>query len=423
MYRTYDELPRIKLPSGIEPLISDSTFRDGYQMPGISMTSKHKLDIYKYLHDIGIEKTECFLYSDHDKKAARDMLDLGYEKPVVTAWSRANEKDIDLVLAMDGIKETGILMSVSDSHIFDKLSLNNREEAEEKYLKALDYAVDHGLKVRCHLEDTTRSDLDGFVLPFTKKILEHQKDAIIRVCDTLGLGIPFPESELPFSMPKIIAKMKEIGVQHIETHCHDDYGFAVPNSLAGYWYGADWSNVTFLGIGERAGNAELEKLLVFLVTRVEGFQKYDVSKLVEFSEYMEKEMKVHVPRNKGVVGKNIFAHESGIHTAGVIKNPFTYEPFTPELIGGKRSIMIGQSSGADVVRLKIEGVLHDLMNVEVKVDKRDPRVNAIQDEIKKLYDKGRRSKISDDEVKKYVEKYFMFEPVVDEVKIEEDRKG
>jgi len=420
MYRSYEEMPKIRLPHGQEIKISDSTMRDGSQMPGIVMTRKHRLRIYEYLHEIGIEKLECFLYNQRDKDVAREMLNIGYEFPEVTGWARSNRDDIDLVLKMDGIRETGILMSVSDTHIFDKLGLKSREDAEKKYLDALQYSIDHGLKVRCHLEDLTRADWEGFIIPFVKKIISIDKNAIIRICDTLGLGIPFPEAELPYGIPRMVRELKRIGVRNIETHTHDDFGLGVANSLAGYWYGANWSNLTFLGIGERAGNSELEKILIFFITRVDGFEKYNPEKLTEFARYMEKEVRIHVPRNKAIVGENIFAHESGIHTAGVIRNPFTYEPFPPELVGGKRRLMVGDSSGKDVIRQKVEEVAERLMGLKVKVEKDDPRIQEIYKDIHRLYDEeGRRSAISDDEIKKYVEKYFLFEPVIDEVKIEE----
>ncbi|OYT27721.1 MAG: isopropylmalate synthase [Candidatus Altiarchaeales archaeon ex4484_96] len=413
MYRSYDEMPKIGLPNAGEIKISDSTLRDGAQMTGVVLTRKHKLKIYEYLHDIGIEKLECFLFNERDKKVAKDMLKLGYDKPEVTGWARANPKDIDLILEMDGIKETGILMSISDTHIYDKLGLKSRDKATEKYLNALEYAKDHGLKVRCHMEDITRADF-SFVSEFTKKIIEIAPDTIIRLCDTLGLGLPYENSPLPYSIPKMIEVMKEAGVRDIETHMHDDFGLAIANSLAGYIHGANWSNVTFLGIGERAGNAELEKILLFLIWRVEGFERYNAEKLVEFARYMEKETRFFVPRNKAVVGRNIFAHESGIHTAGVIKNPFTYEPFPPKLVGGERRLVVGDTSGAEVIRNKVEEIVEALIDVKVKVDKRDPRIIKIHNKIHKLYDKeGRRSSISDDEMKKYVEKYFLFEPVAD----------
>ena len=407
-------MPKIKLPFNQEIKISDSTLRDGAQMPGIVLKKAHKLRIYDYLHEIGIEKTEVFLYNERDRSAVRDMLNRGYDFPEVTGWARAVPRDIDIVLDMDGIKETGILMSVSDVHIFDKIGLNSREEAEEKYLNALQYAVDHGLRARCHLEDITRADFQGFITPFVKKIVEIAPDALIRVCDTVNYGLPFSEVDLPYSIPKIIKLLKDIGVKDIETHVHDDFGLGLTNTLAGYWYGANWSNLTFLGIGERAGNTEMEKLLIFLICRVEGFQKYNPKSLVKFADYMEKEIGIRVPRNKSIVGKNVFAHESGIHTDGIIKNPFTYEPFPPELVGGKRELMIGDSSGNEVIRYKVEEALRELMHLDLSIDKNDLRIQSIKSDIQKLYDEESRvSCISDEELRAYAEKYFMLESIVE----------
>jgi isopropylmalate/homocitrate/citramalate synthase len=415
-YRSYEDLPKIKLPLGQEVFISDSTIRDGSQMPGIVMKKKHKIQIFEYLNRIGIEKLETFVYNERDREAVREMLDMGYEFPEVTGWARANPKDIDFVLDMDGIKETGILMSVSDSHVIDKMGLKSREEAEKKYTDALQYAVDHGLRTRAHIEDMTRADNEGFVFPLVEKLLEIDPECTIRLCDTLGYGMPFPEVDEPYGIPYIVKRLREIGTKNIETHVHDDYGMSVACSLAGYWYGANWSSLTFLGIGERAGNAELEKVALFLITRVEGFQKYDLKSITEFAEFMEKEIGIRVPRNKSVVGRNIFAHESGIHTAGVIKNPFTYEPYPPEIVGGKRLLMIGDSSGLEVIRFKVEEALNELMHVGIKLEKNDPRIKAIQTDIQKLYNEEKRvSAISDEELKKYVEKYFMLQPIIEPI--------
>jgi isopropylmalate/homocitrate/citramalate synthase len=399
VYRDYDDLPKIKLPFGQEVFISDSTIRDGSQMPGVVMSRSQKLQIYEYLHKIGIEKLEAFLFNQRDKDAARSMLDRGYEFPEVTGWARANPADIDIILEMDGIEETGILMSVSDSHILDKMGLPSREAAEEKYLDALQYAVDHGLRTRAHIEDMTRADNYGFVFPLCKKLIEIDPDCIIRLCDTLGMGLPFEGVDEPYGIPRMVRYLKEeVGVRNIETHVHDDYGLGVANSLAGYWYGANWSSLTFLGIGERAGNSELEK----------------VEAATEFGKYMEAELGIRVPRNKAVVGRNIFAHESGIHTAGVIKNPFTYEAYLPEIVGGTRQLLIGVSSGMEVLRHKVQETLNELMKVRTKILKKDPRLKAIQSDIQRLYDNELRiSCISDEELKGYVEKYFMLEPMVE----------
>jgi len=415
VYRSYDELPKIRLPDGrgVEDIrLSDSTLREGAQMPGITMRHEHKVKIYEYLHRIGIEKTESFLFAESDRSAVKEMLDLGYENPEVTGWARANPRDIDLILAADGIKETGILMSVSDAHIFDKLGLRSRAEACEKYLEAFEYARAHGLRVRCHLEDITRADLNGFVLPLVAEMIDRAPDTIMRICDTLNFGIPFL-AELPYSLPRIITGLGECGVREIETHIHDDFGLGVALALAGFWYGATWANLTFLGMGERAGVGELEKVVVFLEQRVEGFHKYEMACLSEFATYMEQQVGLRVPANKAVVGRNVFAHESGIHTAGVIKNPFIYDPYPPELVGAKRQLIIGATSGSEVIRHKVEEILREQgtphggsARVQPRVEKGDPLLSAIQAEIRRQFEAERSSCISDEEMREYVARYF-----------------
>ncbi len=185
MMRTYEDMPKIKLPYAADIKISDTTIRDGCQMPGVVMKKAHKLKIFEYLHDMGVEKLETFVYNERDKEACRLMMDYGFEFPEVTGWARANPADIDEVLKVDGIKEVGILMSVSDSHVFDKMGLKSYEEAEKKYLQALQYAVDHGLRTRCHIEDTSRANYD-FVYSFVQKLIDVDPDTNLRICDTLG---------------------------------------------------------------------------------------------------------------------------------------------------------------------------------------------------------------------------------------------
>src|SRR5271157_289298 len=201
MFMSYEDLPKLKLPHSQEVFLSDSTLRDGSQMPGIVMSVENRLKIFEYLHKIGIEKLEVFLYSKSDRVSAKAMLDWGYESPEVTGWARANTGDIDLVLAADGIKETGILMSVSNVHMLTKMGLPSIAAAREKYLDALDYALDHGLRTGAHLEDVTRADLDGFVYPLVREILDRDPECIIRLCDTIGFGLPFNDVGKPFGLP------------------------------------------------------------------------------------------------------------------------------------------------------------------------------------------------------------------------------
>ena len=413
MLMSYEDLPKLRLPLGQEVFVSDSTLRDGAQMPGIVIKVADRLKIFDFLNRIGIEKLEVFLFTKSDKNTAMAMVDCSYDKPEVTGWARANPKDIDLVLDADGISETGILMSISDAHILTKMGLKNRDEAEKKYLGALDYALDHGLRIRAHLEDITRADLEGFVYPLVEKFLERDSQCTLRICDTLGFGIPFDDGIDLYGIPRMVKRLLSLGAKNIETHIHDDFGLATANSLAAYWHGANWSNLTFLGMGERAGNSELEKALLFLVQRVEGFEKYDLSCLTEFAEYMEKYVGIYIPRNKAVIGRNVFAHESGIHTAGVIKNPFIYEPYPPELVGGRRKILIGSTSGTEAVRFRVEETLKELMKADISLSKDDWRIQSIFSEVRRLYDEDQRSScISDEEMRVYVEKYFLINSIM-----------
>ena len=163
-----------------------------------------------------------------------------------------------------------MLMSVSDVHIFDKIRFESKEEAMQRYLEAFEYAADHGLRVRIHLEDVTRADFEGFVIPLVKETLRISKETIYRICDTLGFGLPYESAPLPFGIPKMVSLFREIGVKNIEMHMHDDFGLATANSIAGILHGANWISGTLLGIGERAGNAPLEEILLILITRFEG---------------------------------------------------------------------------------------------------------------------------------------------------------
>lgn len=404
MFKEYGDFPEVELPD--EVFVSDSTLREGIQMPGVVMSFDVRLQLFEYLHDIGVEKMECFLFNERDRRLAGEMLDRGYEKPEVTSWARAVPKDIDVVLEFDEIEETGILMSVSDTHLFDKLSFETREEAAGRYLEGLQYAVDHGLRPRCHVEDVTRADVEGFVLPLIDDVLEIAPDAIIRLCDTLGYGIPYhphePPFKQPFSVPLLTKEVAKRGAE-VEWHIHDDFGMGIANVISGYMNGAKWSNLTLFGMGERAGVAELEKILIFLGTRC-GHEKYDLKPLGEIASYVEEKANYDVPDNKAAVGRNVFAHESGIHSAAVQRNPFTYEPYPPELVGARRRLLVGDSSGRGAVATKLEEAL-ERRGVERDMEKGDPLVEKVFRDIQKQYDDGRESCISDEEFDEYLDRF------------------
>jgi len=402
-------IPKKRLPPDAEVNISDTTLRDGCQMPGIYISETQKLRIFEYLHLIGIEKLECFVFSPSDRSVAHRMLDRGYAFPEITAWSRANKDDLDIVAGIGGIKEVGILMSVSDLHIFKKIGFSSREAAENSYLDALSHALDKGLAVRCHLEDVTRADFNAFVAPLVEKILEMNQGSIIRVCDTVGIGLPDPDMELPLGIPRLVRALKEIGAKNIETHMHDDFGNAMANSMIGFDYGANWTSAAFLGIGERAGNAKMEEILINL-QHIEGLEnRYNLECLIEFAEFMEMDIGVCLPGNKAVVGKNAFAHKSSIHAAAVIKDPSIYEPFPPEMVGAKRRLLVGPTSGFEIVTYKVNEILAQLGS-NVRVSKQDKRIKAIFTDMQEFFSRGDRrngADISYDEMKLLVEKNIL----------------
>ncbi|KAF5417819.1 MAG: putative homocitrate synthase AksA [Candidatus Methanogaster sp.] len=177
IYKNYGDLPKIELPLDPEVFISDSTIRVGSQMPGIVMKRRRKLKISEFLREMGIEKPETFVFPKRDRDAIKAMQDIGYERPKITGRARALPSDIDFVLDVDGTSNTGVLMSVSDSHIFDEVQLNSREEASKRHPDARKYAVDHGLRTRAHLEDVTRSSEIGIFAstPSTDSISQNQE--------------------------------------------------------------------------------------------------------------------------------------------------------------------------------------------------------------------------------------------------------
>ena len=411
MYRSYEELPKVEFPSGISEInICDSTIRHASRMPGINIEKSNKIDMYEYLHKIGVEATEVYLYPKTDKGAIGEITNLGYDNPKLIGWVLPKKEDIDLAIKTDGISEILLAMPVSYTQIKYILDLE-RDSASELYLSLFDYASDHDLKVRCSLQDITRSNIKKVVRPLVKEIIKRNQDTNIRLCDLMDYGIPFSNSEIPYSIPLLIQKFKKMGVKNIEIHSHDDFGMSFVNTLSALWYGANWAAMTFLGLGERAGTAAVETLLLFLQYRTNGLgDKYNLEYITEFAEYMESKVGVVIPGNKAVVGKNIFSHESGIHTAGVIKYPFVYEPYPPDLVGSKRKLIVGDSSGTDVIRVKVEEILKKTMNLDAKIDKKDERIVAIYKDIHHLYDvEGRRSAISDDELQNYVKKYFVYD--------------
>src|SRR5690554_1255707 len=252
-YFPYSQVPVLSFDGGTTPMdlpediwITDTTFRDGQQSMS-AFTVEQITALFDYLHRIDnktglIRTSEFFLYSEKDRKAVRACMEKGVEFPRITSWIRANANDFELVKEM-GISETGMLMSCSDYHIFKKLKMS-RTACMEMYLDVVKRALDHGIRPRCHLEDITRADFYGFVLPLVQNIQALGKEAgvqiNIRLCDTLGLGVPYQGAALPRSIPALIHGLKTLaGVPSgaLEWHGHNDYHNVVTNATTAWLHG------------------------------------------------------------------------------------------------------------------------------------------------------------------------------------------
>ena len=263
----YSEVPKIPFNDRIVPhdmpkdiWITDTTFRDGQQSRA-PYSTEQIVTIFDYLHRLGgpngmIRASEFFLYSKKDRDAVYKCKERGYEFPEVTSWIRANKKDFELVKEI-GMKETGILVSCSDYHIFLKLKMT-RKQALDHYLSIIRECLETGISPRCHLEDITRADIYGFVVPFCMelmKLMEEYKIPIkIRACDTMGYGVNFPGAVIPRSVQGIIYALHvHAGVPHelLEWHGHNDFYKAVANSTTAWLYGCSGINTSLFGIGER----------------------------------------------------------------------------------------------------------------------------------------------------------------------------
>ena len=409
----YDEIPKIAFNDRIVPhnmpdeiWITDTTFRDGQQSRA-PYTTEQIVTIYDYLHRLGgpqgkIRQSEFFLYSKKDRDAVYRCLEKGYEFPEVTSWIRASRKDFELVKEI-GLKETGILVSCSDYHIFYKLKMT-RKQALEHYLSVVRECLDVGIRPRCHFEDITRSDIYGFVIPFClelMKLMDEYKIPIkIRVCDTMGYGVNYPGAVIPRSIPGIIyGIMTHAGVpsELLEFHGHNDFYKAVNNSTAAWLYGACGVNCSLFGIGERTGNTPLEAM-VFEYAQLRGtLDGMDTKVITELAEYYEKEIGYHIPPSTPFVGKNFNVTRAGIHADGMMKNEEIYNIFdTEKFLGRPALVAVSNTSGAAGIAYWINAWYK--LPEERRVDKSSPLVTKMKEWVDKEYEDGRVTVLTDEEL-------------------------
>ena len=415
----YSEAPRIGFNHRLVPMrtpakiwITDTSFRDGQQsMP--PYTVKQVVDLYKMLHRLGgprgiIRQAEFFLYTKKDKQAIAEVLALGYEYPEVTGWIRANKKDMAMAKEL-GLKETGILTSVSDYHIFLKLG-TTRKQAMADYLAIVRDCLEVGITPRCHFEDVTRADFYGFVVPFAHELMnlaEESKSVIkIRVCDTLGLGVPFPGVAMPRSVPGLIyglAYHAGVPSEWLEWHGHNDMNLVTANAVTAWLYGCSAANGTILGIGERTGNPPIESLVVSYLGLRGHADGMETTVITEIAEYFEKKLHVRLPANQPLVGKDFNMTRAGIHADGLLKNEEIYNIFdTARLLNRPVSVAISDKSGLAGLALWI----HNKVGRGAKLKKDHPGVKRIYKRIMAQYDAGRTTTISDKEVLKLVKLYL-----------------
>jgi isopropylmalate/homocitrate/citramalate synthase len=396
-------------------LISDTTFRDGQQaMP--PYTIEQMVRIYDLMSKLSgpngvIRQTEFFLYTKNDRETLERCRALGHTYPECTGWIRAVKGDFRLVKEA-GLKETGMLTSCSDYHIFQKLKFRSRKECIDSYCEVVDAAFEAGVRPRCHLEDLTRADIEGFVLPFVDRLMEmsrqvpEEQSVKIRLCDTMGFGISYPGAELPRSIPKLIYKLnRECGVpsDRLEWHGHNDFHKVHVNAATAWLYGCDFINTTLFGFGERTGNPPLEGAIFEYIALKGDLCGINTMAITELADYM-RSIGLPIPDNYPFAGRAFNTTRAGIHAGGLRQDEQIYNIFdTAKLLGRPPRVAITDKSGAD-------GVAHWLN--EFFGLKGDDRINKIR--VHKLarwvidqYDvEGRLTAISDKELEAKAKEFY-----------------
>ncbi|RKY27546.1 MAG: 2-isopropylmalate synthase [Planctomycetota bacterium] len=416
----YTELPKVLFEDSTLPLapakeiwITDTTFRDGQQARP-PYTVEQIVDVYKLMAKLDggsgiIRQSEFFIYSKKDRQAVEKCLETGAQFPQVTSWIRAVKSDFALVKSMN-LPETGILTSCSDYHIFLKLH-KDRRQAMELYLDIARSALEEGIVPRCHFEDITRADVYGFVVPFAIELMKLREqsgmDVKIRLCDTMGYGVPWPEATLPRSVPKLVhAMIHDAGVpgELLEFHGHNDFHKVLINPATAWLYGCSSCNASLLGIGERTGNSPLEAMIIEaaqLRELVPCSDKIKFEVITEIANYFRDEIGHDIPTNFPIIGRDFNTTRAGIHADGLLKSEEIYSAFdTQKILHRPIAVAITDKSGA-------AGLKHWLERYHgVDVPKNDPRLLSIRDKVDVEYEAGRTTAISDDELQLWYDEAF-----------------
>lgn len=415
----YDEVPKIVFNRRLVPMempkdiwITDTTFRDGQQSRE-PYTTEQMVRLFEMLHRLGgpkgiIRQSEFFLYSQKDRDAAYKCMELGYEFPEVTSWIRASRQDFEMVKEI-GVKETGILVSCSDYHIFNKLHMT-RSQAIDHYLSVVKECLEVGIRPRCHFEDITRADFYGFVVPFVLELSKLRKETgvpiKIRACDTMGYGISIPGVALPRSVPGIIYGLRyhaRVPSELIEWHGHNDFYMAVTNSITAWLYGASGINASLLGIGERTGNCPLEAM-VFAYAQLRGtLDGMDTTVITEIADYYKNELGETIAPRTPFVGEYFNVTRAGVHADGLMKDEEIYNPFNTDLLLNRPpKVMITNTSGVAGLAQWVNSEYR--LKDEKRATKETPMILKMKAWVDREYESGRVTVISEPELRTLAER-------------------
>ncbi|WP_077213447.1 2-isopropylmalate synthase [Bacillus dakarensis] len=346
----------------------DTTLRDGEQTPGVSLNQEEKVEIALRLEQLGIDVIEAGFAaaSPGDAEAVRAVAK-AVTKPMVVSLARANKADIDAVVAaLSDVDNTGIHVFIATSPIHrEKKLLMTKEQVVEQAVECVSYAAKHFSHVEFSCEDATRTELE-FLAEVTEKVIEAGA-TVINLPDTVGYTTPEEYIKM-FTYVREHAK----GAENVRfsCHCHDDLGMAVSNSIAAVQAGVTQVEGCVNGIGERAGNVALEEVAALLETRKDYYQKetgINLKEIAKTSKLISRITGISIPPNKAVVGHNAFAHSSGIHQDGVIKDKSTYEIMTPESVGFlETKLVLGKLSGRNALKQRYEELGYSIGAEELK---------------------------------------------------------
>jgi len=383
-------------------IIFDTTLRDGEQSPGFSMNTDEKIRLARQLESLGADIIEAgFPIASDDDAHAVQLIAQEIRRPVIAALARCNPADIERAgesLRPAERSRIHTFIATSDLHLERKLRIG-RDECLQAVTDSVTQARSYTDDVEFSAEDATRSDTD-----FLCRVVETAITAgatTINLPDTVGYCTP---EEIEEFFTEVRERVSGADRVVFSAHCHDDLGLAVANSLAAMRAGVRQVECTINGIGERAGNASLEEIV--MATRVKPDRlpyttAIDTTQLVQTSRLLTELTQEPVQANKAIVGRNAFAHEAGIHQDGVIKDRRTYEIMTPADVGVESTLVLGKHSGRHAVKKRCEDLGHELSRFELDRVYRD--VIALAD---------RQKSVSDDDVAAIVERLQAAAPAV-----------